>query len=167
MAPVNPLSILSIELFGAECLQNKLLETDACPKFITRNFIISPSFYKPHCKCQFYHPMSISYHLNSFNISKAAVTTKNLFIILCHSCKISPWSVGELILNGSNDYIRNWVKLTGLTPLSITFFNITWTFHEPIQFSNSTESCPTRARKVWANLLQARQAQQPWESSQH
>lgn len=136
------------------------------PNLYLVTFIIPSSFYKPHYKCQFYHPMSISYHLNSLNISKAALTTKNLFINLFHSCKIPPWSVGELILNGNHDYVRNWVKLTGLTPLSITFFNITWTLHEPIQFSNSTESCPTRAREGRAGLTFC-QACKPDKLSNH
>lgn len=31
----------------------------------------------------------------------------------------------------------------GLTALSLTGFDINWMLHEPIQLTNSTESCPT------------------------
>jgi len=35
------------------------------------------------------------------------------------------------------------LKGGGLPALPLTVFSINWTLHEPIQLTNSTESCPT------------------------
>lgn len=186
----NPLSILSFltvhsRIFTKQLTRNRclfqvytLIIVFYFPSLYC-NFIIPSSFYKPHCKCQFCHPVSIRYHLTTFINSNVGLTTKIYLLSYAILAKFHHdlWvNYMELKLQLHTEVSQAKGLLTleggGRTALSLIVFGINWTLHEPIQVTNSRESWTAGGRgkeglgSPSAKLV-SRQTQQPKQPIQH